>query len=79
MQKINYCTAAFLSAEMIDKINDYWFLFVFLVNLVIFLSSLIYDLIKSKKLSNAAKLEYVEELNKLGKDIKNYYDSRNQG
>ena len=78
MHKINYCAAAFVSAELWDKINDFWFLFVFLINLIIFLSSLIYDLVKSKKLSNSAKLEYVEELNKLGKDIKNYYDSRKQ-
>lgn len=80
MEKLSLMLSSVVFVELVDKLENYWALFVFILNLILVLTNLIYDIIKKFKNKEDAPL-YLENqayLAKFSEDLKNYYESRKE-
>ena len=73
MKNITSVLAVLVNMEIIDKLADYWYLLVFSVNVII----VIIGIVKDFKQSGRVKIENLEELERFGKDLKEYYEKHN--
>ena len=73
MKNITSVLAVLVTMDIIDKLADYWYLLVFSVNVII----VIIGIVKDFKQSGRVKIENLEELERFGKDLKEYYEKHN--
>ena len=73
MKNITTVLAVLVNMEIIDKLADYWYFLVFSVNVII----VIIGIVKDFKQSGSVKIENLEELERFGKDLKEYYEKHN--
>lgn len=78
MSRISLLLSGIVFTELIDKLENYWFLFIFVLNLLIVFVNLIYDILKKFKNKDDEPIKNIDYLNKFGEDLKEYYEKKNK-
>lgn len=78
MSRISFLLSGIVFTELIDKLENYWFLFIFVLNLLIVFVNLIYDILKKFKNKEDEPIKNIDYLNKFGEDLKEYYEKKNK-
>lgn len=78
MSRISLLLSGIVFTELIDKLENYWFLFIFVLNLLIVFVNLIYDILKKFKNKEDEPIKNIDYLNKFGEDLKEYYEKKNK-
>lgn len=78
MSRVSFLLSGIVFTELIDKLENYWFLFIFVLNLLIVFVNLIYDILKKFKNKEDEPIKNIDYLNKFGEDLKEYYEKKNK-